>query len=98
MSTSTHRKQTDTIINVSSNDLIKIESFDSITHSRYFFNPTTNDILLCMPISRQYKLVKPIKTSSKGHTYDAIFLIPSDNSKRIGKSCNNFVSHIHKTY
>ena len=98
MATSTRRKQTDTNILISNpSDLIKIESFDGIPLSRYFFNPNTNDILLYLPISGQYKLVKPTKTSTKGSSYD-IFLIPSDNSKRIGKSYNNFISHVLKTY
>ena len=56
----TRRKQPDTIITISNpTELIKRESFDSIPLSRYFFNPNTNDILLYLPISGQYKLVKP---------------------------------------
>ena len=82
MTTSTRHKQLDTI-NIDNKDaLVKIEFFDSIPLSRYFFNPNTNDILLYLPISNQYKLVKPTKISSKGSSYDVIFPIPSDNSKR----------------
>ena len=44
--TSTRRKQTDIVIDVSPTDLIPIASFDSIPLSRYFFNPATDDILL----------------------------------------------------
>lgn len=83
----TRLKQLNTIINISNkNVLIPITYLDSIPLSRYFFNPTTNDILLYLSISNQYKLLKPTKPIVKGHTYDIISLIPSDNSKYIRKS------------
>ena len=82
----TRKKQIDEFVNVDNKvDLIKIESFDNIPLSRYFFNPITKDILLFLPISNRYKLVKPTKSIVKGHAYDVISLIPSDNSKRIRK-------------
>ena len=99
MSSTIRRKQPDTIINVSNpTDLIKIDSFDSIPLSRYFFNPATNDILLYLPISNQYKLVKPTVLTIKSHTYNTIALIPSDNSKRIKKSFDKFSEYVLKTY
>ena len=99
MTTSTRRKQTDTIIPISNpSSLIPITSFDSIPLSRYFFNPTTNDILLYLPISNQYKLVKPTVLTIKSHTYNTIALIPSDNSKRIKKSFDKFSDYVLHTY
>ena len=92
-------KQPDTVISISNtSSLIKIESFDSIPLSRYFFNPTTNDVLLYLPISGQYKVVKPTVHTIKGHTYNTIALIPSDNSKRIKKSFDKFSDYILHTY
>lgn len=82
MSSSTCRKQTDTIIPISNpSSLIPITSFDFILLSRYFFNTTTNNILLYITINGQYKLLKPnelfindninnltIKERIEGHT------------------------------
>ena len=99
MTTTPRRKQPDTIISISNpSSLIPITSFDSIPLSRYFFSPATNDILLYLPISNQYKLVKPTVLTIKSHTYNTIALIPSDNSKRIKKSFDKFLAYVLHTY
>ena len=37
------------------------------------------------------------KSTVKCHTYDIIFLIHSNNSKRIGRTYHSFLSHVFKT-
>ena len=94
------KKQVDEFVKVDNNDdLIKIEEFDGIPLSRYFYNTKTDEVLLYMPICGQYKLLKPTKSfSQKGSQSDIIFLIPSDNGKRVGKRFKKFIEHIHKVY
>ena len=48
------KKQVDEFVEVDNkDDLIKIEEFDGIPLSRYFYNTKTDEVLLYMPICEQ---------------------------------------------
>ena len=71
------KKQVDEFVRVNNkDDIFKIEEFDDIPLSRYFYNTKTNEFLYYMHICEQYKKLKPTVARCRGYEYEIISLMP----------------------